>query len=110
LPGRTNIVVTRQAAYQAEGCLVASSLKQATALGQNDHEIFIIGGAEIYRQAIHLADRIYLTIIHHDFQGDTFLFDIDDTLWRETSRMDYAPDEKNVWPYSFITLERALQV
>ena len=106
LPGRTNIVVSRQPNYQAQGCLVADSLEQALTLGQPDDEIFIIGGAVIYQQGLAIADKIYLTIIHQDFAGDTFLFDIDDTLWQESSRTDYTPDDKNPWPYSFITLEK----
>ena len=106
LPGRTNIVVTRQQNYPAEGCLVASSLAKAIELGQADQEIFIIGGAIIYRQALEFADRIYLTVIHQDFAGDTFLFDIDEEVWQETAREDFEPDAQNRFPYSFVILER----
>jgi dihydrofolate reductase len=106
LPGRTNVVITRQKDFQAEGCLMAHSVEQAIALCHKDDEIFVIGGAEIYQQTLPVADKIYLTIIHQDFEGDTFLFEIDKTVWQETSREDFAPDEKNKYRYSFITLEK----
>lgn len=106
LVGRTNIVITRQPDYQAEGCLVASSLEQAIALCQNDDEIFIGGGAAIYKAALDVAQRIYLTVIHQDFEGDAFLFEIDESIWTEVSREDFEPDEKNRFRYSFFTLEK----
>jgi dihydrofolate reductase len=105
LAGRTNIVITRQAAYQADGCLIAPSLAKAIELAQPDPEIFIIGGAAIYRQALPYANRIYLTLVHAEFTGDTFLFEIDPAMWREVSREDFDPDEKNDVPYSFLVLE-----
>ena len=106
LPNRTNIVITRQTDFQADGCLVAHSLEQAFALCPTDVEVFIIGGAEIYRQALPVADKIYLTRIRHDFEGDTFLFELDPLVWYETSREDFASDQKNQYPYSFITLKK----
>jgi len=106
LSGRTNIIITRQQNYQAGGCLIAASLERAISLCQDDNEIFIIGGATIYQQALEFANRIYLTIIHEEFKGDTFLFDIDKTIWQETSREDFEPDEKNKFRYSFLILEK----
>lgn len=106
LPGRTNVVITRQPDYQAAGCVVAPSLEQALVLADDDDEIFIIGGATIFNQALGFADRIYLTRLHHDFEGDTHLFDIDPSIWREVSREDFEPDQKNNYRYSFITFER----
>ena len=106
LSGRTNIVITRQPNYQAKDCLVAASLEAAISLCQDEAEIFVIGGATIYQQALEIAHRIYLTIIHEQFEGDTFLFDIDKAIWRETSREDFEPDEKNKFRYSFLTLEK----
>jgi len=106
LVGRTNIVISRRPTFQAEGCLVASSLPQAIALCKNDDEIFVIGGAAIYQAALPLAHRIYLTVIHHTFEGDTFLFDLDEPTWQELSREDFEPDEKNRYRYSFLTFER----
>jgi len=106
LSGRTNIIITRQQNYQAGGGLIAASLERAISLCQDDNEIFIIGGATIYQQALEFANRIYLTIIHEEFKGDTFLFDIDKTIWQETSREDFEPDEKNKFRYSFLILEK----
>lgn len=105
LAGRSNIVITRQAAYQADGCLIALSLEKAIELAQPDPEIFIIGGAAIYRQALPYANRIYLTLVHAEFAGDTFLFEIDPALWREVAKEDFEPDDKNEVPYSFLVLE-----
>jgi len=106
LVGRTNIVITRQPNYQAEGCLVASSLEAAIALCHNNDEIFIGGGAAIYQAALDVAHRIYLTVIHRNFEGDTFLFEIDEGIWSEVSRKNFEPDQKNRFRYSFLTLER----
>jgi len=106
LPGRTNIIITRQKDFQAGNCLVAHSIEKAIEFCQNDDEIFVIGGATIYQQALKLAHKIYLTVIYQDFEGDTFLFDIDKNIWIETSKEDFEPDEKNKFHYSFFTLER----
>lgn len=106
LPGRTNIVITRQPNYRMEGCLIVFSLEEALGIAKNDNEIFIIGGATIYQQALELADRIYLTRIHHDFAGDTYLFDIDRTIWHEITKQEFEPDETNRYRYTFYTLER----
>src|SRR3954465_7549819 len=74
LPNRTNIVITRQKDYQAPGAIVTDSIEKALELAEKsgDEEIFIIGGAEIFRQCINITDRIYLTKIHHSFEGDVF--------------------------------------
>jgi dihydrofolate reductase len=106
LPRRRNIVVTRQD-ITIPGCEVVKSIEDGLALCKGEDEVFIGGGAEIYRQAMHLTDIIYLTIIHKVFDADTFFPEIDYKVWKETKREDFAPDEKNPYPYSFITLERA---
>ena len=105
LPNRRNIIVTRQD-IKIEGCQVVNSIADALALCANEHEVFIVGGAEIYKLAMSKTDRIYLTIIHHSFDADTLFPEIDYTDWKETARQDHQPDEKNKFPYSFITLER----
>jgi dihydrofolate reductase len=105
LPNRRNIVVTRQD-IKIEGCEVVKSIDEAIALCKGEDEVFIGGGAEIYRQAMDKTDRIYLTIIHKMFDADTFFPEINFTEWVETAHEDYQPDEKNKLPYSFITLER----
>jgi len=76
------------------------------ALCKDEQEVFIVGGAEIYRQSLPLTDRIYLTIVHKKFEGDSFFPEIDKTAWKEVFREDHLPDEKNLLSYSFITLER----
>ena len=106
LPGRTNILITRQEDFQAPGCRAAASLEEALELCGNDPEIFVIGGASVYSQALPFADRIYLTQIHHDFQGNTRLFPIDPAAWQETSREDFPADSQNPYSYSFLTYER----
>ncbi len=105
LPNRRNIVITRQR-IEIEGCEVTGSVNEALSLCTAHEEVFIIGGAQIYEQAIPLTQRIYLTLVEQSFEGDTFFPEIDSTAWRETSRQHYEPDEKNPLPYSFITLER----
>ena len=108
LPNRTNIVITRQTDFEAEGVLIAHSLSEALMMAQQmDSDIFIIGGAEIYKQAMFLADTIYLTEVHHTFDGDTFFPEIDSVLWEETSREEYTSDEKNSYNYAFVTLKAA---
>ena len=105
LPRRRNIVVTRQD-IEIPGCEVVKSIAEGLALCAHDDEVFIGGGAEIYRQAMAKTDRIYLTIIHKEFEADTFFPEIDYLQWQEVSREDFEPDEKNPLPYSFIQLNR----
>ena len=105
LPRRRNIVVTRQA-ITIEGCEVVNTIEAALALCADEAEVFIVGGAEIYRQALHLTNRIYLTLIDQDFDGDTFFPELNPAEWKETQRENFEPDEKNKYSYSFITLER----
>jgi dihydrofolate reductase len=105
LPRRRNIIITRQA-ITIQGCEVVNSIEAALALCQGEEEVFIVGGAEIYRLAMHLTDRIYLTIVHKYFEGDSFFPEIDEHVWRQVSREDFEPDEKNLIPYSFITYEK----
>ncbi|WP_295654412.1 dihydrofolate reductase [uncultured Mucilaginibacter sp.] len=105
LPKRRNIVITRQD-IEIAGCEVVKSLEEAIAICKTEAEVFIVGGAEIYRQAMHLTDRIYLTIVHHSFDADTFFPEIDYKLWHETAREDHQTDENHQFSFSFITLER----
>jgi len=105
LPRRRNIIITRQN-ITIEGCEVVNSIEAALALCQNEDEVFIVGGAEIYKQAMHLTNRIYLTIVHQNFDADSFFPVIKSSEWNEVFREDHSVDEKNNIPYSFITLER----
>jgi dihydrofolate reductase len=106
LPGRTSVVVTRNANYTQPGVLVANSLEGAISACGNDAEIFVIGGAELYCQAINLADRIYLTEIEADIPGDAHFTEVDRKLWRETGRVSHAPDEKNMHSFHFVVYDR----
>jgi len=105
LPNRRNIVVTRQN-IKIDGCKTVNSIKAAIDWCQGEQEIDIIGGAEIYRQALPFANRIFLTIVQQNFEADTWFPELDSNLWQQISRYDYEPDAKNNLAYSFITLER----
>jgi len=108
LPGRTNIIITRQKGYRAAGCVVVDSLQQAmqeAKLAAGSEEIFIIGGAQIYQQAMPMVDRIYLTKVHTVASGDTF-FEFDESRWQEISKTKYQADADNIYDYDFITLVR----
>jgi dihydrofolate reductase len=86
LPGRTSVVITRSRDLRIPGCLVVNSIPDAVAACDNDIEIFFIGGEELYRQALDVADRIYLTEINEDFAGDAWFPEFDMNLWQETGR------------------------
>jgi dihydrofolate reductase len=105
LPNRRNIIITRQD-ITIPGCEVVKSVEDALELCASEDEVFIVGGAEIYKLAMNKTDRIYLTIIHHSFDADSFFPEIDYMEWKEVSREDHPADEKHKYSYSFITLER----
>jgi dihydrofolate reductase len=105
LPKRRNIIITRQT-ISIEGCEVVNSIEAALALCTGEDEVFIVGGAEIYKQALPLTNRVYLTVIDQDFDGDTFFPELNPAEWTERKRENFEPDEKNKLKYSFITLER----
>ena len=106
LPNRTSIIITRQENYSVDGCIVVNSMDEALAKVENDEEAFIIGGGSIYEEALAKADKIYLTRVHHNFEGDTFFPKLDYKEWESVTRIDNLPDEKNPFPYSFIDLKR----
>ena len=106
LPGRTNIVITRDSDYQADGCVVVNSIDAAMAAAAEQDEVMVIGGAEFYRQVLPRADTLYLTRIHASFDGDTVFPELNAADWREVERSDQSADEKNPHDYSFIRLER----
>lgn len=105
LPKRTNIVITR-AAREFEGALTAHSLEEAVHLAGDDSEIFVIGGAQIYAEALKIADRLYLTRVHHPYEGDTSFptFNIDE--WRLVSEEHHERGEEFEYPFSFLCYER----
>lgn len=106
LPKRTNVVITRDKNFKAEGCIVVHSLEDALKEAKSDPEPFIIGGGVIYELAIPLVDRIYLTKIHHSFEGDTYFPEIDMNEWVEVDKRVFEPDEKNKYPFTILTLDR----
>ena len=106
LPGRTNIVVTRRKGYSAPGCLAAGSVEQALELVTGEPEIFITGGGEIYRQSLPLADRMYITIIDHDFEGDTFFPEFSRKIWKITGENYHPADDRNKYPMVFRIYKR----
>ena len=106
LPGRTSVVVTRNAGYSMPGVIVANSLEAAIAACGDDEEIFVIGGSDVYRQAIKIADRIYLTEIDAEISGDAHFTEFDVNAWRETSRDSHSPDETNPFPYHFVVYDK----
>ncbi|MEZ4958373.1 MAG: dihydrofolate reductase [Saprospiraceae bacterium] len=108
LPKRTNIVITRDPFFVATGCIVVHSLREALDLaGANgEEEAFIIGGGEIYKMALPLLDRIYLTEVDVKMDGDVFFPDLNLEEWLEVSREPHEADEKNAYNYAFVVLER----
>lgn len=104
LPGRTTVIVTRQKDYCVEGAIMAGSLEEAVSHCGNDEEVFVIGGAEIYKVALPAADRLYLTEVHGEFPADAFFPQYDKAAWRETARERLVSD--NGQAFSFVVYER----
>jgi dihydrofolate reductase len=106
LPGRQNIVVTRKRAYQAEGCTVVPSFDEAmeAAVGE---EVMIIGGGQLYRQALPLANRMILTLVDCESEADTWFPEWNKDEWREISRRSQAADDNNPLAYKVLELERS---
>lgn len=106
LPGRTNIVVSRQAGLAIEGAIVARSLDDALVAAGAASEIVVIGGAEIFRQALPRTDTIHLTRVHARVAGDVFFPELDPAKWREAAVEHHAADERHLYAFSFVTLQR----
>jgi len=110
LPGRINVVITRDRSFEADEVATVSSLQDALRLAEasGDPEVFVAGGGEIFEQALPIANRIYLTLIHKHFEGDTFFPDFDRSVWTLTTEAERLTDEKSGLPYSFLTYERVM--
>jgi dihydrofolate reductase len=106
LPNRTTIIITRNTDYKVENCIVVNRLSEAIEAARADDKPFILGGAEIYKQAIEFADVLDLTLIHHQFEADAFFPEIDLLIWKETKRQDFKADEKNKYDYSFVEYKK----
>lgn len=107
LPGRTNVVITRELGYLAEGSIVVDSLERALEMAKEDSEIFIIGGAQIFVQMLPFCDRMYATEIDATFDADTYFPEFDRASWMETSREHRAEDASNPYPFDFVVYDRA---
>jgi len=107
LPNRTSVVITRNDNYFKAGCLIANSIEEAIEITAKENA-FIIGGAQIYKEALEkkLVDTLDITIVHHEFEADVFFPEIDETVWQEVSRQDFKADEKNKYDYSFVTYQK----
>lgn len=105
LPNRRNIVITRQD-LEFQDAEVTHSLESAISLCNEGDDVFVIGGSEIFRLALPKANRLFITLIHHEFDADTFLPEIEQEKWKEVKREDKQPDEKNRFSYSFVTFEK----
>ncbi len=117
LPNRTNIVITRETNYSPDGVDVVHSIEEALKIAsleqgrkfeenQDEVEVFVIGGGQIYTEAIEKANKLYITEIESSPEADTFFPEIKMDVWKELSREPHMPDEKNPLPYSFVTYSR----
>jgi dihydrofolate reductase len=107
LPGRTTVVVTRNRELKIEGCTVVHSLQEAIAACAGDSEVFIVGGAELYAQALPVVDTLHITEVHMDVAGDAHFPALDTTEWREVSREAHHQDAPQPLDYAFVTYRRA---
>lgn len=106
LPGRTTVVVSRNAELKIEGCVVVHSLQEAIAACTEDPEIFVVGGAELYQQAISLVDTLYITEIQQEVEGDAHFPEFDMNAWRETAREVRSQETPQPLEYHFVTYRR----
>lgn len=106
LPGRHNIVISRQANLKFPGCDVAANIEQALELAGASEEVMIIGGANLYQQILPQANKMYLTFVDIDIDGDAFFPEWQQQEWQEVSRESHQPDEKNAYHYEFVAFDR----
>jgi dihydrofolate reductase len=104
LPGRTTVIVTRDPGYQVEGCVTATSIEAAITACGDDTEIFFVGGAELYAQVLPRADRLYLTEIQADYEGDAWFPEFEQSAWKEIDRQAHVNDSGLT--YHFVTYAR----
>ena len=101
LANRRNVVISRDPGFQPRGVTVVPSLEEALALGATEGEVFVIGGGEIFRLALPRADRLYLTVIHAEIEGDTFFPPLDQAAWALEEEEHHPADDKHAFPFSF---------
>lgn len=109
LKNRKNVVISDNPADTFEGCTTVHSIKEAVALCNEQEESFIIGGGSVYRQFLPLSNKLYLTMVHKDFEADTFFPHLDLNQWSLIEREDHGPDETNDFSYSFLTFEKLIE-
>lgn len=106
LARRINIILTLDKDYQPKKCIVVHSIEEALEKAKNFKEVMICGGVSIYKQFLPLADKIYLTLIEGDFEGDAYFPEFDWNDWKEIEHINNEPDRENPYKYTFLTLER----
>ncbi|TXC93196.1 dihydrofolate reductase [Metabacillus litoralis] len=107
LPGRENIILTRNRSYKMDACKVLHSIEELLELSKNtDENIFVIGGAEIFKEILPYSDRLYMTHIHHNFEGDTFFPQLKDTDWETVSVESGIKDMKNPYEFDFVVYQK----
>ena len=108
LPNRTTVIITRNKNYHQENCIIVNSLDEAIEKAKNEAHIFIIGGAQVYKETMerNLADRLDITIVHDSFEADVYFPRIDTKTWKAIAREDFKADEKNKFDFSFVTYEK----
>lgn len=106
LPERVNLVLSAQPDYAADGFTVVHSIEAALALASAAKELFVIGGASIYAQTLARAQRMYLTLVHAPVAGDTWFPAFDRRDWEETEREPHGADDRHLYPFTFVTMER----
>lgn len=103
LPNRTHVIITRNKNYKAEGCIIVNSIEDALKIVPKNEDTFIIGGAEIYKQSLHLSDKIELTRVHTTCEADAFFPEIDAEEWKITNEEFHPKDEKHNFDFTFLT-------
>ena len=106
LPGRTNIIITRDKNYTADECIIVHSIDEAIQAAGDVEEIMIIGGASFYEQMLPKADRLYITFVHTKVEGDAWFPEWNQNEWQQVERIDHEADEKNPHAHSFVILQR----
>lgn len=107
LPGRTSIVISRTWSAAPEGVTVVRSIEEALEAARGEEEVFVLGGAEVFRRTLPMADTLFLTLVHADVEGDVLFPELEPDDWQLVSREDHDSDEKNEYPFSFLVYERA---
>ncbi|MDD4514030.1 dihydrofolate reductase [Massilibacteroides sp.] len=107
LPNRKNVVLTTSPSVSFPNCIMVHSLDEALQISESEEEVFVIGGAAVYKLALEKADKLYITRIHHQFEdADTFFPEINESEWQESEREFCPADEKHAYPFTFVTYVR----